>query len=68
MRHEKALRFRPANNRVTPVDFTGTWKNELGSEMTLVQTDQSLTGKYESVVSGVGGKIKANSPAGLIRG
>jgi hypothetical protein len=57
MRHEEALRFRPANNRVIPLEFTGTWKDELGSEMTLVQTGQSLTGKYESVVSGAGGKI-----------
>jgi avidin family protein len=32
-------------------------KNERGSEMTLAQTGQSLTGKYESVVSGAGGKI-----------
>ncbi len=54
MRHEKALGFRQGDSRVITVQFTGTWKNELGSEMTLVQTGQSLTGKYESVVSGKG--------------
>ncbi len=57
MRHEKALGFRQGDSRVITVQFTGTWKNELGSEMTLVQTGQSLTGKYESVVSGKGHKI-----------
>ena len=37
-------------------DFLGTWKNELTSEMTLVQANDVLSGAYESAVSGGGGK------------
>jgi len=56
MQHERALALAPAQSggredRVQ-VDFTRTWKNELGSEMTVVQTDQALVGKYVSPASG----------------
>jgi len=57
MDHEKALALAPAAAAAAQIDFTGTWKNELGSEMTLVQNGSVLTGKYESAVSGGGGKI-----------
>jgi hypothetical protein len=36
-------------------DFSGTWENELGSGMTLTQTNDLLSGTYESAVSGGGG-------------
>lgn len=38
------------------VDFSGTWKNELTSEMVLVQANETLSGTYESAVSSGGGK------------
>jgi hypothetical protein len=37
------------------VDFSGTWINELQSEAVLVQTNDILTGTYESAVSSGGG-------------
>lgn len=39
----------------TTYDFSGTWKNELGSGMVLTQTNDMLSGTYESSVSGGGG-------------
>lgn len=39
----------------TFTNFAGTWKNELGSQMTLIQSGDSLTGEYESAVSSGGG-------------
>jgi hypothetical protein len=33
-------------------DFSGVWRNELMSEVTLVQSGDTLTGTYESTVSG----------------
>ena len=61
MRHEKALALAPGQGESraarAAVDFTGTWKNELGSEMTIVQAGQALTGKYISPVSGGGGPV-----------
>jgi hypothetical protein len=36
------------------VDFSGTWKNELGSEMSLSQNGDKLTGDYNSAVSSDG--------------
>jgi len=38
------------------VDFSGTWKNELGSQMKLTQRGDKITGTYESAVSGGGTK------------
>ncbi len=37
------------------VDFSGDWKNELGSVMHLEQTNDSLVGTYTSTVSSTGG-------------
>ena len=36
-------------------DFSGTWKNELESTMTLTQRGDRLEGSYESKVSSTGG-------------
>jgi hypothetical protein len=36
----------------TVVDFSGIWKNELQSQMTIRQTNDQVTGIYESAVSG----------------
>lgn len=36
------------------VNLAGTWKNELKSEMTLIQTNDVLAGEYDSAVSSTG--------------
>ena len=54
MRQEVAL-ARASAGTGTMVDFSGTWENELGSGMVLVQTNDLLSGTYESAVSGGGG-------------
>jgi Avidin family len=55
MSHEKALR-RALAGTGPMVDFSGQWKNELSSQMNLIQTIGSLVGTYESAVSGGGAK------------
>lgn len=62
MRHEKALSFamNVAKPPARPTDFAGTWKNQLGSKMTLVHTGDALTGQYLSVVSGSGSSIQGD--------
>lgn len=53
MRLEHSLRrARPGTG--ASVNFAGTWKNELGSTMTLIQTGDALSGEYESAVSSGG--------------
>jgi heme-degrading monooxygenase HmoA len=59
--NEVAIRCVSSNHSVVQnlepgatVNFTGTWKNELGSTMTLVQTGGTLAGEYESAVSSDG--------------
>lgn len=37
------------------IDFSGDWKNELGSVMHLEQTNDFLIGTYTSTVSSAGG-------------
>ena len=37
------------------IDFSGDWVNELTSKMSIVQTNDKLTGTYESAVSGGSG-------------
>ena len=54
MRQESAL-GRALSGTGTTYDFSGTWENELGSGMVLVQTNDVLSGTYESAVSGGGG-------------
>ena len=50
MIQEKALaRALPGSAAV--VNFTGTWKNELGSEMEITQSGFELAGEYRSAVS-----------------
>jgi hypothetical protein len=39
-----------------PIDFSGTWKNELGSQVVIAQTNGVLSGTYESAVSSGGTK------------
>ena len=50
MIHEKSL-ARAKSGTGTAVDFSGTWTNELGSEVTLQQNGQVLSGSYKSKVS-----------------
>jgi len=55
MLQEKAL-ARAKSGTGTSVDFAGTWVNELGSKVVLIQTNDSLSGTYESTVSSGGTK------------
>jgi Avidin family len=50
MSHEQVLARALAGTGET-IDFSGTWVNELGSEVELVQTDDVLSGTYKSAVS-----------------
>ena len=59
MRLEHAL-GRAKTGTGSSVDFAGTWKNELKSTMTLVQTGDTLSGEYESAVSSGGGTTVGN--------
>lgn len=51
---EVALQHAKAGTGVS-VDFSGDWKNELGSAMHLEQTSSSIVGTYTSSVSSTGG-------------
>lgn len=42
------------------VNFSGTWKNELKSEMTIKQDRDVLTGEYTSAVSSTGGTTRGD--------
>jgi hypothetical protein len=53
MLQETALARTPPGTGVS-IDFSGAWKNELGSITKLVQANNSLTGTYESAVSADG--------------
>ncbi|AOJ03128.1 MULTISPECIES: avidin/streptavidin family protein [Burkholderia] len=44
----------------TPIDFSGTWKNELGSTMQIEQSGDSVTGTYRSAVSEKGGSTSGD--------
>ncbi len=55
MLQEKSL-SRATQGTGPSVDFAGTWINELGSEMVLVQTGDIISGQYESSVSSAGTK------------
>lgn len=49
------------------VDFSGIWKNDLGSTMTLSQTKDVLAGTYKSAVS-AGGTPTTGSLQGYVDG
>ena len=55
MRHEHALQ-RALKGTGVAIDFSGTWVNELKSEMSLTQKGQLLTGTYASQKSAGGGQ------------
>ena len=50
MKHEQALALVP-NGTASPASFGGTWRNELGSVMTLRVKGNVVTGRYTSKVS-----------------
>lgn len=56
MLHEKALAHTP-KNKGAPVNFSGSWKNQLGSKMLLTVAGANISGTYTSAVSGGGGSI-----------
>jgi Avidin family len=53
MLHENALARAVAGTGAS-YGFAGTWKNELGSQVVLTQTNDKLAGTYKSAVSGGG--------------
>lgn len=44
--------------KAATVDFAGTWKNQMGSTMTLVVNGQSVAGEYTSTDSSSGAQAK----------
>jgi hypothetical protein len=66
MLHEKVL-ARAAAGTGTFVDFSGTWMNELGSQMTLSQENDVVQGTYQSAVSS-GGSQTSGSLLGYVDG
>lgn len=68
MLHEKAL-ARATPGTGTPVDFSGTWTNELKSTMTVKQqSNGSLSGIYVSAVSGGNGGTTTGDLLGYVDG
>ena len=59
--------MRAAEGTGGPVDFSGDWKNELGSVATFVQKGDTLSGKYVSAVS-EGGTSASGVLSGLVDG
>lgn len=55
MLQEKAL-TRATAGTGKPIDFSGKWKNELGSTVSFIQKGDTLSGNYESAVSDDGTK------------
>jgi len=59
MLQEKSL-VRALAGSGAAVDFSGTWKNELGSIATITQAGNVLSGEYESAVSSAGTTTKGD--------
>lgn len=59
MKLEKALKYAAHADQAAElhVDFSGRWRNQLGSTMELTVNGSGLTGEYTSAVSGGGGSI-----------
>lgn len=66
MRHERSL-SRVARGTGASVDFTGKWKNELGSVATIAQTGDVVAGQYVSAVS-EGGTSTTGVLSGFVDG
>lgn len=66
MFHEKTL-ARAAKGTGAAVDFTGKWKNELGSVATIAQNGDVISGKYVSAVS-EGGTTTTGVLGGFVDG
>jgi len=59
MQHESALKRTAKTNPAAPaVNFTGKWHNQLTSTVDISVQGSSVTGDYESAVSGTGTTIK----------
>jgi hypothetical protein len=59
MIQERALE-RASKGTGKPIDFGGRWQNELESTLDITQSGTTLTGTYESRVSGGGGSTKGD--------
>lgn len=70
MHHEHALKTAEASkNAFGPVDFAGTWKNQMGSTMDLTVNGSDLTGEYISKTSAEPGGGEVRGPIkGFVKG
>lgn len=66
MKVEHTLQRAKAGTGAT-VDFSGDWKNELASSMTVVQNGSAVSGTYTSAVSG-GGASTSGDLTGYVDG
>jgi hypothetical protein len=41
-----------------PVDFSGTWRNQLNSDMEIVQTGEEIRGSYRTEVGAPGNSVR----------
>jgi hypothetical protein len=64
MRHDivlaKAAKVASGANPPATPDFSGAWRNQLGSTMQLTVTGTQVSGSYESAVSSGGGTIRGD--------
>jgi Avidin family len=60
MRHERALQTASSTAAAieSPPDFSGLWKNQIGSSMDLKVNGPNVAGEYTSASSSSGGEIK----------
>jgi|SRR5271166_1933093 len=66
---EKALSTLAPAAATSESDFAGTWKNELGSKITIeIVSKKSIRGTYETAVSGAGGALSKHDLNGAIDG
>ena len=66
---ERALSTLAAAVATSESDFAGTWKNELGSTMTIeIVGKKTIKGTYETAVSGEGGALSKHDLNGAIDG
>jgi hypothetical protein len=68
MRHAEVARLKSKKSAPQPFDFSGHWKNELGSFMDLTIAGADVTGSYVSAVSDAGGPTRPFPLRGTVSG
>ena len=67
MEHDKALKHVTVAAGITPVNFGGTWRNQLGSTVDFTVNGSVISGTYTSAVSS-GGTSISGPVSGYING